>query len=67
MTILPALSIRCSSVVNGGPGSCRSVNGHVTTRHDSLQLHQTLVVSSGSYLEMEGAYSTDGYNISSTA
>jgi hypothetical protein len=28
MTILPALSIRCSSVVNGGPGSWRSALCH---------------------------------------
>jgi len=27
MTILPALSMRCSSVVNGGPGSCSIVRG----------------------------------------
>ena len=40
MTILPALSMRCSSVVKGGPGSCKSALQHVA--RSSLQHHQRL-------------------------
>lgn len=68
MTILPALSMRCSSVVYGGPGSCDSGQPlasifavfRITNRSIEHWLSQQMAIIE---LQKDGAtHDTGGYN-----
>lgn len=68
MTILPALSTRCSSVVKGGPGSCGSVakqRAYLVTNGTIENYHQQLLRKSAG--KPTATHDKDDCNTSSIA